>query len=901
MLDEPELIFVHHAGHPDDQWAEWVAWQLEEAGYQVELELWHWRAGDDVVTRMNAALERASALVAVISPHYFEPERNTEFVWGPVVGRRGRLIPVVIRPLENHLPAILSSRLAVELHGLDEDAATRALIQAVKGSSPPHSRPDYPPRIPNRRQPRYPGKSADRLTTTQDNADRCGGQIARTAPVGLLAGDRGHSVDHVPRHEAVHRPPRQDWAAEPLGRPIRDLDPYQLEVHRAIEVRGAQGLPAYLERQHDKRLQAVVAQAVAGKSQFVMLVGTSSSGKTRSCYEALRLLPDDWRLWHPYNPDRRRAVLADLEHVGPKTVVWLNEAHHYLLDFEHSEAIAAGLRSLLSDDGRAPVLVLGTIWPGPGYFDELRSKPPLLTAVQAGLPEPAVQRDPLSQARLLVVGHELHVPTSFSPEEVERLKQSSDPRLVDAAQSARDGMVTQYLAAAFELVALYNHAPPAQKALLDAAVDARRLGHPERLPLPFLLDASEAYLTDTEWDLLPDNWHQLALAQLASPVKGVQGPLYLAKRPRGSYAIDEPAPEPAYRVADYLLDHLRAVRRTQPVPALFWQAALRHCAGQAAKDLAVAAAARGLKQVACLLWAQAGEFSEVGRQLVEAYRLDDALPWFKEAYVFGDLRAVGTAMEELVLADRDDDAAAWCEALPGVTTAEAARWAAEAMAKAGHIDVALPWFARAADNGDTSACLSAAEALADSGRRTEALPWFERAAMADDSHVADVAAEWLSVINLPSGRHRLGTRPEPTESARIHNNLPLGEVSRWANHAFRQRQPVAALVRAQQLVRQGQLEQALSEAEKTAAEGEMSALYWAGQQLADVGRWTEAFTWCRRAVAAGSELAAHLAIVCLEELGRDDDAQHLEQFGWTAEGDIADPWPLHPTASAENE
>ncbi|MFF3689599.1 toll/interleukin-1 receptor domain-containing protein [Streptomyces sp. NPDC002187] len=46
-----DSIFISYAGS-DRQWAEWVAWRLEEAGHRVELDVWHWRAGDNFVRRM---------------------------------------------------------------------------------------------------------------------------------------------------------------------------------------------------------------------------------------------------------------------------------------------------------------------------------------------------------------------------------------------------------------------------------------------------------------------------------------------------------------------------------------------------------------------------------------------------------------------------------------------------------------------------------------------------------------------------------------------------------------------------------------------------------------------------------------------------------------------------------
>ena len=51
-------VFVSHAGR-DRAWAEWVAWQLEHAGWDttVELDCWDWQAGDNFVAKMTTALD----------------------------------------------------------------------------------------------------------------------------------------------------------------------------------------------------------------------------------------------------------------------------------------------------------------------------------------------------------------------------------------------------------------------------------------------------------------------------------------------------------------------------------------------------------------------------------------------------------------------------------------------------------------------------------------------------------------------------------------------------------------------------------------------------------------------------------------------------------------------------
>jgi hypothetical protein len=122
----------------------------------------------------------------------------------------------------------------------------------------------------------------------------------------------------------------------------------------------------------------VVRAAAEGCSGIAVLVGGSSTGKTRACWEALQVLRDRpglWRLWHPIDPSRPDATLRELPGIGPRTVVWLNEAQFYLevADGGLGERVAAGLRELLRDPARAPVLVLATVWPQ--FWDTLTGRP----------------------------------------------------------------------------------------------------------------------------------------------------------------------------------------------------------------------------------------------------------------------------------------------------------------------------------------------------------------------------------------------------------------------------------------------------------------------------------------------------------------------------------------------
>ena len=114
----------------------------------------------------------------------------------------------------------------------------------------------------------------------------------------------------------------------------------------------------------------MAGEAANGASRLVVVVGGSSTGKTRACWEMLASLPGrarktrprggmlaslsgrvpQWLLWHPIYPTRPEALLAGLGQVGPHTVVWLDEAQLYLdTPDDTGERVAAGLRGLLGD------------------------------------------------------------------------------------------------------------------------------------------------------------------------------------------------------------------------------------------------------------------------------------------------------------------------------------------------------------------------------------------------------------------------------------------------------------------------------------------------------------------------------------------------------------------------
>nr|WP_237543235.1 hypothetical protein [Streptomyces sp. SID4919] len=368
------------------------------------------------------------------------------------------------------------------------------------------------------------------------------------------------------------------------GRSIGEWQPHDLEVHPAgpgdtasVPGRsGARPMPGYVRRDHDRVLAGLVDDAAAGRSRAVVLVGGSSTGKTRACWEAVQpLAAQGWRLWHPFDPTRAQDALEDLPRVAPRTVVWLNEAQHYLGDRAAGERIAAAVHRLLVTAERGPVLVLGTLWPE-------------YAARYMALPVPGAE-DSHSRVRELLADRILSVPETFDASALAAaaaLAEGGDRLLADAlSRAGADGRIAQDLAGAPELLNRYRHATPAAAAVLEVAMDARRLGVGLHLPQAFLTEAAADYLTDTDHDQLTDDWAERAFAELAAPVHGKQAPLRRTtprvqrRPPAPSRTIHGRAPStagPVFRLADYLEQHGRASRRLLCPPASFWHAAHTH-------------------------------------------------------------------------------------------------------------------------------------------------------------------------------------------------------------------------------------------------------------------------------------------------------------------------------------
>ncbi|CAO5258613.1 hypothetical protein FAGKG844_80083 [Frankia sp. AgKG'84/4] len=211
----------------DQGWAQWIAWALEEAKYQVLLQAWDFVPGSNWVGGMHDGVQRAARTIAVLSDDYARSVYGAaewQAAWGAdPTGAEHRLL--VVRIADCDRPGLLASVVSTDLFGLPADQARAELLRAAALAVPPggvlalrphrqlprparptrHRSPLPSPRLhhrrsgPRTRPPQHPGQPQ---------------QPRRCLPVGGTPRPGHHPVRTNP-----HRPP-----AHPRTRPPHDGD-----------------------------------------------------------------------------------------------------------------------------------------------------------------------------------------------------------------------------------------------------------------------------------------------------------------------------------------------------------------------------------------------------------------------------------------------------------------------------------------------------------------------------------------------------------------------------------------------------------------------------------------------------------------------------------------------------
>lgn len=133
VSQDPPHFFISYTSS-DRQWAEWIAMQLEQAGYTLVIQAWDFRPGSHFVAEMNRAAKLAERTLLVLSPAYLRSdfafaEWAAAFRHDPG-GAQRKLLPVRVEPCEGD--GLLGQVVSIDLFSLDERRARERLLDGVK-------------------------------------------------------------------------------------------------------------------------------------------------------------------------------------------------------------------------------------------------------------------------------------------------------------------------------------------------------------------------------------------------------------------------------------------------------------------------------------------------------------------------------------------------------------------------------------------------------------------------------------------------------------------------------------------------------------------------------------------------------------------------------------------------
>ncbi|NGN62567.1 tetratricopeptide repeat protein [Streptomyces sp. A7024] len=332
-------------------------------------------------------------------------------------------------------------------------------------------------------------------------------------------------------------------------------DAIRLGVHPARSDQGDQAspnggrLPAYVPREIDDALRTAVAHEV-----FVLIVGESTAGKSRSAFEAMRAVLPSHRLAVPVD---RSAVIPLVEYVSRLTepaVLWLDDLECFL----GLDGLSPQLLSELT--ARPEVIRVATIRSSQYQRFTARREPAgdeqERTAWRAS-------RDVLQRA------HICSLDRIWSPQELEAASSfAEDPRIARALRHTHAFGLAEMLAAGPELLEDWQAAweagtHPRAAALVAAAVDCRRIGLDEPASRELLEELHHHYLAARGGHALRPESLEEAWHWALQPVHGASSLLL----PSGTGAHSA-----RFIAFDYLVDQPHQAT----IPAETWDIVFQH-------------------------------------------------------------------------------------------------------------------------------------------------------------------------------------------------------------------------------------------------------------------------------------------------------------------------------------
>ncbi|WP_261555524.1 DUF4365 domain-containing protein [Frankia tisae] len=664
-------------------------------------------------------------------------------------------------------------------------------------------------------------------------------------PAARQTGERPRPSPSPPSGDATWR-----WISDSghrLPRVANVTDRALLGMHPAIalppgaDARLSTDLPTYVARDVDPEVRAAVT-AASGEGGFLLLVGVTAAGKTRCLFEAVRSVLPTWRLLIPESVSDLANLVVTGVPLG-RTVVWLDNLESFL----GPGGLTARLVRLLRADPAEPTVITATL--SPASYGQLSARPSTQTSdrgpgASSGDP-PARQEHPVmmeaawpamsgrrwirpdvqdpdltdeSRRVLDLVSHRIWITERTSPAERARAEAvaATDPRVAEALRYRTNLGLAAVLAATPDLVQrLHQPDPELGRELLNAAVDARRCGHPEPIPADLLRGLTEVvYLTGAQRATATPEWFTTAAESARRPVRGVSPPLWPTSSRVGQ--ID------GYAVTDILVQQ-QAARQTEPAAEAAWDYLASHADPSACFAIGAAAyEAQRLPaaQVVLHRGAEAGNHKAMNNLGVFLNRLGDrdgARTWYQRAAEGGD----PNGMYNLALLTE----------------------------QSGDLDTAKHWYQQATEAGHDVAMFALGYLAHDVGDLDTAQAWYQAAV---DAGYIDALTSLATVLDAQGD----------TEAA-----------TRWYLRAIDAGSSIAMFNLGNLFTEQGDSAAAAQWYTRAAEGGNTSAMFNLGHHLVEVGSGDSGVDWLRRAAEAGHRSAANNLAVVFQDRGDTEQAR----------------------------
>ncbi len=128
-----EKIFISYTG-ADTNFATWVAGILERNNYDVTIQAWDFRPGDNFIKKIDSGLKECKKMIIILSNNYLKSEwckaEWTSKIAEQIENQERIIIPIRIEPVE--LKGLLKPLVYIDVVDKDETTAKRLILDGIR-------------------------------------------------------------------------------------------------------------------------------------------------------------------------------------------------------------------------------------------------------------------------------------------------------------------------------------------------------------------------------------------------------------------------------------------------------------------------------------------------------------------------------------------------------------------------------------------------------------------------------------------------------------------------------------------------------------------------------------------------------------------------------------------------